>query len=850
MHPESYFFYQTNGSKTWSHAPASERNRITKDKDPAFVTALDVYHDFEKDPEPGQKTLSYSGDFYADFDGGEGDDDLEATIAEVQKFIVKLGDLGIDLDQLRFFASGKKGFHVEIPAALFMEDGMPPEGIANLPKIYNDMAEALYVDTLDLSVYSGRKGRMWRVPNRKREDNKAYKVQVTAENIFDMTPEKYRQLVAQPRSLSTKDAPTFVPALAKLFEECKAKVEAYVERMKLVKVVPDAELKRLFPNDPLPPSLLLLAQGKIATREGTGWNKIVMQLAIAAVHFGTSEDDLIKVCSQLIQKHRGDGSRYSTPHARERELRKQWSYMQDREYGFSTAAIRDILPPEGQYPDLDKIEKLEGGGEGESGGELDKLSNKDRESVKRFAALSPMEQDRFCKDEAKGLGIRQTTLRRLAEMVKGTAKGEETSGSAILFPPVEPWPEPVAGDQLLSDIAATITRFIVCKPETAHTATLWVAMTWLIDTVDTAPLAVITAPEKRCGKSQLLTVLGRLSCQPMVASNISPAALFRVIDNWQPTLLIDEADAFMRGNEELRGILNSGHKRDSAYVVRTVGEDFTTKQFSTWGAKAIAGIGHLADTLMDRAIILGLRRKLPHENVERLRQAEPGLFDTLSAKLSRWSEDNREAIRRARPDLPARLNDRAQDNWEPLLAIANVAGGIWPEQARQAALSISKESEESGSLNVGTELLADIQEIFETRRVDRISTAELIEALCADDEKSWATYNQGKPIRPRQVAKRLKEYGIRSKNVRIGYEVPKGFEKSQFQDAFMRYLIPGNLPLHATNQQISINHAGFSVADSQNASATLPLHATEAATEIRLPGGGTALRPGGPVVKV
>jgi putative DNA primase/helicase len=279
--------------------------------------------------------------------------------------------------------------------------------------------------------------------------------------------------------------------------------------------------------------------------------------------------------------------------------------------------------------------------------------------------------------------------------------------------------------------------------------------------------------------------------------------------------MIDEANAFMRENEELRGILNSGHTRDSAYVVRVVGDDHTPKPFSTWGCKAIAGIGHLSDTLMDRAVVLDLRRKLPHENVERLRHAAPDLFDRLASRLCRFAQDNREAVRRARPELPHALHDRAQDNWEPLLAIADVAGGVWPEQARQAALNISGATDEGGT--IGSELLADIQEVFETKRVERIGTAELIEALCADDGKPWATFNRGKPIVPRQVAKRLKEYGIVSKNVRVGYRQSKGFERLQFQDVFERYLttthaspIPTIYPSH---RPISDNHAGYSGTD-------------------------------------
>jgi putative DNA primase/helicase len=150
-----------------------------------------------------------------------------------------------------------------------------------------------------------------------------------------------------------------------------------------------------------------------------------------------------------------------------------------------------------------------------------------------------------------------------------------------------------------------------------------------------------------------------------------------------------------------------------------VGDDHTPKRFNVWGAKALAGIGHLADTIMDRAIVLELRRKLNHENSERLRYAEPDLFEKLAAKLSRMATDNRDAIRLCRPLLPPQLNDRAQDNWEPLLAIADVAGGQWPTLARSAALRLSGSGEDSAT--IGSELLSDIREVLETKRVDRLA---------------------------------------------------------------------------------------------------------------------------------
>lgn len=408
--------------------------------------------------------------------------------------------------------------------------------------------------------------------------------------------------------------------------------------------------------------------------------------------------------------------------------------------------------------------------------------NGDEITLKRLAELPALDYDRVRKEEATALGVRPGTLDKIIEALR---KDKREPG--IGFEDIEPWPERIEPALLLTELAVTVRRFIVCADETTHAVALWSAMTWFIDVVQVAPLAVITAPEKRCGKSQTLFILGRLCRRPLTASNISPAALFRTIDAWAPTMLVDEADSFMKENEELRGLLNCGHTRDSAYIVRVVGENFTPTRFNVWGAKALAGIGSLSDTLMDRAIVLPLRRKLADEPVERLRHAEPELFETLAAKLARFAEDSREAVRRARPDLPPQLNDRAQDNWEPLLAIADVAGGDWPALARLAALRLS--GAESPSHSIGTELLADIQEVFETKGTRRITTADLIAELCGDDERPWATYNRGKPISPRQVATRLNEYGIKSKNLKIGFsDVKKGFERSQFVEAFERYL--------------------------------------------------------------
>lgn len=387
---------------------------------------------------------------------------------------------------------------------------------------------------------------------------------------------------------------------------------------------------------------------------------------------------------------------------------------------------------------------------------------------------------------------------------------EPVASSGTPFPEVVPWAEPSVPEELLTEIALTIKRFIVCSDETANAAALWGAMTWFMDVVDVAPLALITAPEKRCGKTQMLTIFGHLACRPLTASNITPAALFRSIDAWRPTLLIDEADAFMKENEELRGLINCGHTRDSAYVVRTVGKEYTPKMFNVWSAKAISGIGRLSDTLMDRAIVFELRRKLPAEIVERLRHAEAGLWFVLKQKLARFSADFSAEVQAARPTLPPELHDRAQDNWEPLLQIADVAGGRWPGLARNAALKLSAQGEPSKT--IGVELLSDIQFVFEFKNTDRLSTADLIAALCEDDEKPWATYNKGFAIKPSQVAKLLHEYGICSNTIRIGVSTKKGYLKEWFADAFERYAFnqPTSVPSAVTPSQVN-GHAGLGV---------------------------------------
>ena len=405
-----------------------------------------------------------------------------------------------------------------------------------------------------------------------------------------------------------------------------------------------------------------------------------------------------------------------------------------------------------------------------------------------LASLSTIDYDRTRKDAAQRLGIQ---LKTLDDQVKA-ARIQDNPATRPPFPEVIPWTTQIEVADVLDEVVDIILRYVVMDTAQARAAALWIAMTWVIEVVEVAALALITAPEKACGKSQLLTIFGYLVARPLPAANSTASFLFRAIELWKVTLVVDEADTFIRESDELKGIVNAGHTRANAYVGRTVavGDTFEPRLFCVWGAKSFAGIAlerHLPDATKSRGILFVLRRKLPHEKVDRLRYADRGTFEVLTRKLARFALDYSERIRQARPALPEALSDRSQDNWEALFAIADCAGPRWRGYADDAALKISAEPE--GSASKGNELLADIKAVFERKEVTRISTADLLEALILDDpEAPWATYNRGRPLAARQLSRLLEPYGIHSKTVRFGSFTPKGFELTQFTDAFARYL--------------------------------------------------------------
>lgn len=381
----------------------------------------------------------------------------------------------------------------------------------------------------------------------------------------------------------------------------------------------------------------------------------------------------------------------------------------------------------------------------------------------------------------------------LVDAAFGTAKNpaekrQEGQGRAMTLDEPEPWPDPVDGAALLDEMEHTFTRFLSLPEGAAPVLALWTLHAHAHDAADVSPLLALTSPEKRCGKTTTLTLVGALVPRKLPASNISPAALFRAVEAYRPTLLVDEADTFLKQNEELRGILNSGHTRSGAVVVRTVGENFDPHLFSTWGAKAVAMIGTLPGTLEDRSVVVQLRRQAPGEKKERLRLDRLGTLEPLRRKAARWTADHLDGLRSADPDVPEGLHDRAADNWRPLLAIADAAGGAWPEQARKAAALLGGVANDGDS--AGPMLLADVRDVFKEKKVDRLPSADLVTELVKMEERPWPEWSRGNPLSATGLARLLKPFGVHPKQMKHDGEKTRGYDRADFADAFSRYLTP------------------------------------------------------------
>jgi putative DNA primase/helicase len=400
--------------------------------------------------------------------------------------------------------------------------------------------------------------------------------------------------------------------------------------------------------------------------------------------------------------------------------------------------------------------------------------------IEKIIHLGPIKQEFERNRLSEKYGIRKSKFDHSVRQL--TESKQEVKG---IVEEIEPAAEPVDGKKLLDWILADLTQRVILPAGAAEAVTLWILLSYCFEAFNVLPLLGITSPTKRCGKTTQIEILQGLVSKELSASNISSAAVFRTIEKYSPTLLIDEADTFLKNNDELRGIINSGHTRGLAFVIRVEGDNHEPVKFSTWGPKAIGMIGTLPDTIKDRAIVIQLARKMPGEKIAKTGLDFKESSKGIRAKLRRWADDHLTKLKSVSVSVPGSGNDRADDNWLPLFTIAHVIGGTWPEKVRNSMQQLANTSDDDA---IGPKLLADIQDIFRKHSAGRIFSKDLIEALKELPESPWNDWNRGKGLSTNTLSSLLKHFGVKSKSIRIGFNQYKGYTLESFKDAFKRYI--------------------------------------------------------------
>jgi putative DNA primase/helicase len=408
-------------------------------------------------------------------------------------------------------------------------------------------------------------------------------------------------------------------------------------------------------------------------------------------------------------------------------------------------------------------------------------------------------------------GIKTAIANYLEETDKmlGGNKEEDAQGSPIVFDKEpEPYPEPVDGDELLDELEALIQKHVVTTKHNRIAISLWIVLSYLIDEVETLPLLVINSPTKRCGKTRLVDLITRLVPKPITGVSFSSATIFRIIEKYCPTLLVDEGDTMFRDNEELRQVFNGGHTLTDPYVYRCVGDDHEPRRFSVWAAKVISLIGKLPPTLTDRSVIVKMARRAKGEKAERLRKTPKQTWIQLRQKIKRWVKDNHSAIADAceeiLPTMPDVFNDRAEENWVPLTAIAKLASAKWLALTGEAMKDLEGYDVEDDSPaeylikaleRLFCQRLAKDHEskLFSLDKYDdfHIASSEIVTALNKDKDAPWADWHNGQGLTEHKFAQLLREFDVTPEQQRHGKEGrPRGYRYGTLKPVFARYPSP------------------------------------------------------------
>jgi putative DNA primase/helicase len=413
----------------------------------------------------------------------------------------------------------------------------------------------------------------------------------------------------------------------------------------------------------------------------------------------------------------------------------------------------------------------------------------DAATFARLARLSTPEYDRLRRSEAKRLHLRVATLDTEVARCRSQFT-DDADANAVTLPTVDPWPDPVRdAPELLDQVADRYANYILLPTGAADALSLFTTHVPAYTAFYQTPRLNLYSPKRGCGKTTTLDVLATLVPRPFRADNIRPAVLFRVVDQQQPILLLDEVDTYLHQANELRGLLNAGHKR-GACAYRCEGAGNAIRAFKAFAPAALAGIGALPPTLHDRSILIPLTEAQSGQIRARFDESRTDLEKTIARKLARWAKDNLAALAACDPVLPPGAFNRRADNWRPLFAIAQVVGGHWPQRALDAFAQLNPKT--PAVQDAGLALLGDIRLIFAQSGADRLFSTSLVNSLRALPDRPWCQLQAANPppakLNEMRLARHLAAFDIYPRLLRINHRRGKGYELADFAPAFNRCL--------------------------------------------------------------
>ncbi len=443
----------------------------------------------------------------------------------------------------------------------------------------------------------------------------------------------------------------------------------------------------------------------------------------------------------------------------------------------------------------------------------------DSTAFQQLASLPPADYDRARKAEAKRLGIRVETLD--AEVAKCRQLSDEAaalrSALSTLHSPLV-WPEPVDGAQVLDQVSSRFSLYVKLPPGAADALALWDGHSHAFAAFALSPRLNLSSPESGCGKTTTLDLLAAMTPRPLRTESLTAPVLFRLVDQQQPILLLDEVDTFLPQDEELRGLLNAGHKRGGC-AYRCEGSGNAVRAFKAFAPAVLSGIGPLPATLHDRSICIHLVKAEENEVTAHFDDLHAEIEIELCRKLARWTKDNFAAIQACDPPMPKAAFNRLGDNWRPLFAIAQIAGGYWPARALAAFTHLSARSTQSiNTISQLTELtpvsstplsdgpnsqlstldsqllLSAIRDIFAQSGATRLSSKHLVTALTLLPDRPWSnslihqSTNPSIRLTATWLGRRLSRFGIHPHNIQVDGRQSKGYDLADFTAAFSRFL--------------------------------------------------------------